>query len=303
MDPRRLLNLAAAAAVAGCAALPATETPGRSPQDLQALALQLPRPASPPPDPLDLPLEGASPTGGPAAAGPAAIALANQAARAPSETDGFVGGIQVFDWKPGRIYEVFTSPLRVTALVLEPGETVIAKAAGDTLRWRVAETTAGQGGAARVHLLIKPFEAGLETNFLLTTNRRTYLIRLLSGAPESFNSAIAWRVDRAPDPSPLLGAQRLYGDYEIRPAGPRPPWTPTAVVDDGRRTLIFLDPAVAAGEAPALFVGSGTSAEIANYRQIGSVLVLDRLFTSAELRRGGRNPEVVRIRRRGEAAQ
>jgi type IV secretion system protein TrbG len=304
MDPRRLLIFTTMMGACGCAALPATEPLAVTAAEWEALALQLPRPATPAPDPLGLPPRQPSRAESlMASPGPAAIAAANQSARAASQADAFVGGVQVFDWAPGRIYEVWTAPLRVTALVLQPGETVIAKAAGDTLRWRVAETTAGQGAASRVHLLIKPLEAGLETNFLLTTDQRTYLIRLLSGAPESYNAAVAWRLETAPEPDPILQPEALHGRYDIRFQGARPAWTPRAVLDDGRRTFIFLDPDVAAGEAPALFVGTGRRAELANYRQVGSVLVLDRLFTSAELRRGGRNPEAVQILRRAEGVR
>lgn len=305
MDPRRLLTPVAVAALAGCAGLPAPR-PAQPLADLSAVAEAL---AAHAPDtaagvwldplglPPDVPALSENPTTAPS--GPAAIALANQLARARSRPQDFVGGVLVFDWEPGRVYEVWTAPLRVTTLALEPGEAIVAKAAGDTVRWRIGETTAGQGAGQRVHLLIKPLEAGLETNLVLTTDRRTYFIQLLSGPAESFNAAVAWRLKQpARGPSDLTAApEALHSAYDIQPVGPPPAWTPTAVLDDGRRTFIVLHPAVASTEAPALYVGTGEGAELANYRQSGTVLVLDRLFETAELRRGGRNPQVVRLQR------
>ena len=55
--------------------------------------------------------------------------------------------MQVFSYAPGRVFEVWTAPLRVTTLTLGPGETVTAKAAGDTVRWVVGDTISGSGKA------------------------------------------------------------------------------------------------------------------------------------------------------------
>ena len=133
-----------------------------------------------------MPLETSTPSGR------AAIAQANRSARAASSADGFVGGVQVFGWSDGRVYEVWTAPLRVTTLTLAPGETVTAKAAGDTVRWQIGESQSGAGASSRTHVLIKPLQAGLETNLVLTTSQRVYLLTLRSGAADAFNAAIAW---------------------------------------------------------------------------------------------------------------
>ena len=61
----------------------------------------------------------------------------------PDCGDAFVGGVQVFGWREGRVYEVWTAPLRVTTVTLAPGETVTAKAAGDTVRWQIGESRSG----------------------------------------------------------------------------------------------------------------------------------------------------------------
>jgi type IV secretion system protein TrbG len=56
--------------------------------------------------------------------GPAAIRAANAEALAPSRADGFVNAAQVFPYETGRVFEIWTAPLRITTISLEPGETI-----------------------------------------------------------------------------------------------------------------------------------------------------------------------------------
>jgi type IV secretion system protein VirB9 len=241
--------------------------------------------------------------------GRAAIAVANQAARSPSRADGFVGGVQVFAWSPGRVFEVWTAPLRVTTLTLGEDEALVSKAAGDTIRWQIGEVTSGTGAARRSHVLLKPLERGLETNLVLTTNRRVYLLDLKSGAADAFNAAIAWdepetsapgaNVEEPKGADPLVTPQGpLDARYRIEPRGRRARWTPLSVFNDGMRTFIAFDAYLQVDEAPVLFVLTpGGEAQMVNYRQQGGLFVVDRLFDRAELRLGDRRPQVVRIHR------
>ena len=248
------------------------------------------------------------------ATGRRAIAAANATASTPSREDSFVGGVQVFTWSPGRVYEVWTAPLRVTNLTLAPGETLVAKAAGDTVRWQIGEAVSGEGAGQRTHVLLKPLERGLETNLVLTTNRRVYLIDLKSGAADAFNAAVAWDtasvlaesvpVDAVTPAagsvtqSVVMPEGELDARYRIEPQGRRPRWTPTSVFNDGRRTFITFDADLQVDEAPALFViAPDGEAQMVNYRQVGGLYVVDRVFDRAELRLGDRRPQVVRIRR------
>jgi type IV secretion system protein VirB9 len=250
-----------------------------------------------------------------AATGRAAIAVANVEARAPARSDAFVGGVQVFSYEPGKVYEVWAAPLRVTLLMLPPGETVVAKAAGDTVRWQIGETTSGSGAGRRADILLKPLRRGLETNLVLTTTERVYMLQLRSGAPGAFNAAITWRAPplaavasappaasaeaKTPDPvvTPL---GPVDARYRIVPRGRRPRWTPTAVFNDGVRTFIAFSPDLPASEAPVLFeLAPGGAAQIVNYRLQGGVFIVDRVLDRAELRLGDRHPQVVRIERLG----
>jgi type IV secretion system protein VirB9 len=234
--------------------------------------------------------------------------------------DRVIGGVRVFAWGPGRVYPVRTAPLRVTLLTLGPGERVIAKAAGDTVRWQIGETHSGDGPGRRAHVLIKPFERGLETNLVITTTGGLYMVALSSGPDAGFDAAVTWdlppearprtaavdggmgtRVDAldGSGPDPLVEpVGPLDAGYSILPRGRAPAWTPTAVLTDGARTFLRFPPALEVGEAPALFViGPDGARQTVGYRQQGSLWVVDQVLDRAELRLGDRRARVVRIQR------
>lgn len=331
MDPRRLLTLAAAGlTLSGCAMLRGPDRPAmtlaQAPVSSPPASVAVTPPPSPrvvamapipnPPEPTArsrLAARTATPqVAPPPAIGRMAIATANAAARAPSRSDGFVGGVQVFAYDPGRVYEVWTAPLRVTVLTLGPDEAVVAKAAGDTVRWQIGETTSGAGAGQRTHVLLKPLQRGLETNLVLTTTQRVYLLQLKSGAPETFNPAVAWDVAAVAAPASMATAEvnarvadsvavpsgPLDARYRIEAKGKRPRWTPSSVFNDGTHTFITFAPDLQVDEAPALFVvAPDGESQMVNYRQQGGLFVVDRVFDRAELRLGQRHPQIVRITR------
>lgn len=342
MDARRLLIISLAIlSLDGCAALsrprwrPSQTTPAASTQAMSlavapASAAMIDMPVAPPPTfavmaPIPNPTgrhsrrrrglsslsrterRPSEPTG------LAAIAAANSAARETSRAEGFVGGMQVFAYEPGRVYEVWTAPLRVTTLTLSPGETVVSKAAGDTVRWQIGETQSGEGPNRRAHVMIKPLQRGLETNLVLATNRRIYLVQLRSGAPDAFNAVVTWdggavRDDAerpataaaAAEPGPVTPQAPLDARFRITAKGRRPSWAPTAVMTDGVHTFLTFPPSLASGETPALFVvGPDGEPQLVNYRQQAGLWVVDRVLDAAELRLGGRKAQVVHIERLG----
>jgi type IV secretion system protein VirB9 len=248
--------------------------------------------------------------------GPAAIRAANAEALAPSRADGFINGAQVFPFEAGRVFEVWTAPLRITTISLETGETITNKASGDTQRWMIGDTTSGTGATLQTHILVKPYKAGIATNMVVTTNRRVYLLSLRAAeAADAFNAAVSWT---HPQPLPSSSTQSanapraiagplgrtasidgLNQNYRIRAGWRRPPWTPVSVSDDGRQTFITFPESLAATEAPPLFVVSDTGeSQLVNWRKQGNVYVVDRLFQKAELRLGGSKPRIVHLERK-----
>ena len=96
--------------------------------------------------------------------------------------------------------------------------------------------------------------------------------------------------------APEVAVEALNFDYRID--GDKVSWRPVRVFDDGHQTFIEFPANLGDGEAPPLFVtGSGGKSELVNYRLKGHYYVVDRLFSAAELRLGGKHQQVVRILR------
>jgi type IV secretion system protein VirB9 len=231
------------------------------------------------------------------------LARANEAARQRPETTSFLQARQIYTYAPGAIYELYTSPSFISAILLEPGESLGDVAAGDTSRWMVQETSAETGIDGRTIVLVKPQATGLRTNIVLVTDRRTYTIEAIAQAGSAYSAQIAWCYPPEEE-ARMASVDQLHFGYRVRAArGGRPSWMPTRVFDDGQRTWIEMPEAVASSDLPPLFVITGEGAELVNYRVQGRRYMVDRIFDVAELRLGTRSPTIVRIEREGAATQ
>jgi type IV secretion system protein VirB9 len=249
-----------------------------------------------------------------AADGPAAIRAANEEALASSEEASFLNGVHVFAYEPGRIFEVWASPLRVTVISLRQGERLTSMVAGDTVRWQIAETTSGSGASTQTHVVVKPLRGDLTTNLVLTTSERVYLLNLrATNQANSANAAVAWEYPmdapldmeailadpaRAAELGARLPLDQLETRYRVETRGfmaNRPAWMPEIVFDDGAKTYIRF-PAIAAHvELPPLFViGADGEAQLVNYRVRGQTYVVDQLFERGELRLGSQRVRLTR---------
>lgn len=232
------------------------------------------------------------------------VETANSAARVEPRKRGYFNAAQIYAYSPGALYQVYAAPGQITDIALEEGEQLTGSgpvAAGDTVRWVVGDTESGSGDTRRVHILVKPTRASIETNLVVNTDRRTYLIELRS-RERPYMPSVAWYYPETarekmrsvalrpvlPDPS-----QRVFR-YAIE--GDTPPWRPLSAYDDGRKVYVEFPQGIVQGEMPPLFVvGPDGKTELVNYRAYGSVLIVDRLFAAAELRLGGEHQQKVRI--------
>lgn len=238
------------------------------------------------------------------------VSRANRKATREPSVAGFINAVQIYPWSDGALYRVFAAPERVTDIALQSGETLIAVASGDTARWTIGDTSSGSGENKRTHILIKPYSAGLATNLVVTTDRRSYHLELTSTAATAM-AAVSWTypaeallalrrevaAEEATKPIAAgLALETLRFDYRI--SGDAPEWRPLRAFDDGRQTYLEFPASLAQGEAPPLFlVGPDGTAELVNYRVAGRFYVIDRLFDAAELRLGGKKQQIVRIAR------
>jgi P-type conjugative transfer protein TrbG len=238
------------------------------------------------------------------------VRAANLKATQEPATSAFVNAVQVYPFAEGVLYRLFAAPEKVTDIALQPGEAIVSVAAGDTARWTVGDTTSGADETKRVHILVKPFAAGLSTNLVITTDRRAYHLQLESTSGTAM-AALSWTYPQdeliairrqqasAEAARPIAAGLRVEQlDFGYVITGEKPGWRPLRAFDDGRQTFIEFPASVAVSEAPPLFViGAQGDAQLVNYRMSGRFYVVDRLFDAAELRLGTKKQSVVRISR------
>ena len=198
------------------------------------------------------------------------VTSANAAARIEPVKDGYINAIQVYPWTKGALYQLYAAINQVTDIALEAGEKLVSVSAGDTVRWVVGDTTSGEGTTAQVHILVKPIAADLETNLVITTDRRTYHLELRSSA-ETYMASVSWtyptsalialKADRAKSEASEaaiadagVNLDQLRFRYRIESDAP---WKPRQVFDDGAKVYIQFPSGLAQGEAPPLFVIGG----------------------------------------------
>lgn len=244
------------------------------------------------------------------------VSRANEEARMAPTREGYVNAIQVWPFTEGALYQVYSAVGRVTVIALQPGEELVTVAAGDTVRWVVGDTSSGAGDGLRVNVLVKPIRSGLNTNLVITTSRRTYLLELTS-TDQAWMASVSWDYPRdqmlalqrrnqtAQATIPIdtgLALENLRFRYAI--SGSQPPWKPLRAFDDGRKVYIQFPAGIAQGELPPLFViGAEGDGQLVNYRFRPPYYIVDRLFGAAELRLGGDKGDVVRIERTDGVAQ
>lgn len=240
------------------------------------------------------------------------VATANQSAVQEPTASGYINANQIYPFMDGAIYRLFAAPDKVSDIVLQTGEQLVAISSGDTARWVIGDTYSGASATRQVHILVKPYSAGLKTNLVVTTNRRTYHLQMES-TPGTAMAAISWsypqdalvalqaaqvKAEAAAPVATGVALDDLHFGYVI--SGDKPAWRPLHVFDDGQKTYIEFPATLSQGEAPPLFVVKpGGAVELVNYRVRHNFYVVDRLFAVAELRLGTRHQSIVRITRGG----
>ncbi len=247
----------------------------------------------------------------------AIIDEANRKARSLPIEEGYYNAVQVYDYAPGVIYQVYTAPLRLTMIQLGISEEVISIAAGDTIRWLIDQTTSGVGPTSRVMVLIKPVRSGHETNVIITTNLRVYQLEL-HAYKKTYMASVSWNYpydmatkmaskseakaqsEKKSEPFKVsTSIEKLNFGYQFVASKTTPPrWMPIRVFDDGAKTYLQFRAGTKKRKMPALFLLSKSGEpQIVNYRVRGDYYVVDGLFDLAQLRLGEKSPVTVGIER------
>lgn len=220
-------------------------------------------------------------------------------------------------------YDVGSQPIisasitELTIISLENGEQVSSVSSGDPLRWSYSLVYSGSGDARQAHIMIKPGKTNISTDFFITTDRRAYLLKLVSSTngkyvrdvrfwyPQTIqNDWQKYNIEKQASSDqnsviaelPNIDVSQLNFDYQIALQGSTPLWTPQRVFDDGVHTYIQMSPKVAASDLPALFIQNADTQEMVNYRVKMPYFVVDKIFSKAVLISGvGRRQQRVNI--------
>jgi type IV secretion system protein VirB9 len=194
----------------------------------------------------------------------------------------------------------------VCIVELQPGEKIVGEPQiGDSVRWNIAPAMYGSAADATWLIVLKPQMPGLDTNLLITTDRRAYYMRLVSRS-EDYVSRVAfaypddesnrrWQQQMADERSraqhqeqtrdvlpAMLAVENLNFDYNV--TGKDEQLRPVRVYDDGAKTYIQMRSEMQHREAPVLLViGNDGKGEMTNYRVRNETYIVDRLFDRAEL--------------------
>jgi type IV secretion system protein VirB9 len=213
--------------------------------------------------------------------------------------------------------------MQITDIELQTGEKVISINLGDTVRW-VVQPAVSAGDTT--HIIVRPREIGLDTSMVVTTDKRTYHMRLRSHRTEYMprvrfsyiEDALAkWdavktetiakrKADTIPETNEYLGD--LHFGYTLKG---KARWKPVRVYNDSVKTIIEMPKAMAQTEAPTLMISrkqgrvfKKRELTIVNYRVQGSRYIVDSVFDTAVMIVGvGGNQEritITRIQKAGE---
>lgn len=197
--------------------------------------------------------------------------------------------------------------LQICDVELQPGEQINTIKLGDKVRWEVDPAVTGYGSNQILHLIIKPLDVGLQTSLVVTTDRRTYRLRLKSHRTKfmpavsfaySEDSQAKWEAIKRRQVNKrqnltIKKTGEYLGDlnfkYDIE--GEREiTWRPVRVYNDGRKTIIQMPSTMSQTEAPTLLVirkdggiFSDDDTVMVNYRVQNDRYIVDSVFDKAIL--------------------
>jgi P-type conjugative transfer protein TrbG len=211
---------------------------------------------------------------------------------------------------------VTCAPLHVCTIALQDGEAVTSISIGDTVRWLLQNASAGN----KPVLMIKPTQAGLSTNLVVTTDKgRVYYMHLVSSKTE-YTPMVTWydpaamtrdltaeaqasarqkaefeaSIAAAKLATEQAKAQRVVADKSVGKLDPTTldfgygctgdaVFKPARVFANDTHTFIQLPPGAATRDAPAVFNVSNNETELLNSRLVNGYYIIDGKPTKLSL--------------------
>jgi type IV secretion system protein VirB9 len=189
------------------------------------------------------------------------------------------------------IYKIYTTPEKLTEIRLEPGESIRSMFGGNTKDWMIEqELTTEDNGPTQLSLFIKPLDDNISTNMIISTDRRTYRLVVISA--NWYNGIVQWSYPK----DEQLAMARLEDDVTIIPknitkmnkhykimAKKDYLWKPVSVFDYEGKTYIEMSPKTAYTSMPVVFVKNGKELQLVNYRVRQGYFIVDRICQELEL--------------------
>lgn len=195
--------------------------------------------------------------------------------------------------------QILCAVLQVTDIQLEAGEKIYGVHLGDTARWVVEPAFAGSEKGDITHIIIKPKDVDLLTSLIITTDKRTYHLKLKSHKTEyypmvkfSYPDQLQqkFKVARSQQDADKASKTLESGEYldnlnfSYKLKG-NAKFKPTRVYNDGVKTIIELPSSVKSDNVPTIFLIQEESADpvLVNYRLQNNKIIVDAVFDKAIL--------------------
>jgi type IV secretion system protein TrbG len=209
-------------------------------------------------------------------------------------------GVVHFDADQGQPF-IVTAVDHITTIFMAPHEIIIPPLhLGDTDNWKAKPAISGSGSKMLASVLVKPSDAGLSTNIVIETNKRSINAALSSrradympkvsldmADDDGWNSPVAL-TDPATVASPCDQAPTIPPD-QFRISGDRTDWRPLQVwavsTPVGMKTCVEFPAGIGSSSLPALFAldddggwFSSPTKDIVNVRFVKRRFVVDELL-------------------------
>ncbi len=216
---------------------------------------------------------------------------------------------------------IVCAPIHVCDIELQAGEVVQGTPhVGDAVRWRISPAVSGSDEKRVIHLIVKPTEAGLDTNLIVPTDRHTYHLRLVSSTARYVSSVAFYypaeqqkewtdvakearhggaNGNDAGGDLPTLAVNRLNFNYRIKVVKGRPSFRPLRAMDDGYHTYVSMNEDLTQQEAPVpIGITANGAEQMINYRLKGNLYIIDGTLAKLAFVSGvGREQQRVELTR------
>lgn len=238
-------------------------------------------------------------------------------ADAMKKPEKFVHGTMYYDFDEDFTYEIYCQPFRVTDIQLEPGEQCLEMPfLSEEKVWEIGAGVSRVGAVDTQHFFLKPYSAGLETSFIIITDKRIYHL-MLKSFRDTYMTQVKWEYPNAMPFNVMQSGENTSGwksnklgninklssdgvkidprylsfDYKMSyPLFSKPYWLPYRVYDDGSKTYITMNETVLHMATPVLF---NKRNERINYFVDKNLIVINELIEKVTLRIG-RKKVVIR---------